>query len=278
MPHPRPHIASVSGTAFVTAVFRMWGQRGYEPLYHDDITPLLVDREAVDHAREAARRFPHAPDMIRLRTRYFDDALNTAIVQGVRQVVIAGSGLDTRATRIGGDGVQYFEIDRGETLKFKQAVLHRHGHTPRVHYIAGDYVHSDIATLLAGAGFDPSRPAFFLWEGNTTYLEVDTVHDVLAHMAGAAAAPVSVALDFMHERVILGTTGSAELTAYIAYLERMGAPWRSGFDDIAPLATSAGLRVREHATCSALASRYQPALPLASPLFDHYSVCTLISA
>ena len=43
--------------------------------------------------------FPAGEHMPRLRTRYYDDRLGEQIAQGCRQVVILGSGLDTRAVR-----------------------------------------------------------------------------------------------------------------------------------------------------------------------------------
>lgn len=274
MTQARPEIASVSGTAFVTAGFRMWGQAGNPPLYDDPVTGLLLDEEALAAARAAAQKFPHAPDMIRLRTRYFDDAVRQAIAGGIGQVVILGAGLDTRAARIGGEGVRYFEIDNPATLAYKEHVLAENGLLPHVCYIPGDYVEERVAPLLMASGFHAERPAFFLWEGNSTYLTENTVQDVLAQVSRCAAG-VSVAMDFMHRKVIERTTGYSDLNGYIDHLARMGAPWVSGFDDITPVADAGGLRVHDQYTAAQLAARYQPHVPLHSPLFDFYSVCTL---
>jgi O-methyltransferase involved in polyketide biosynthesis len=128
--------------------------------------------------------------------------------------------------------------------------------------------------MLASAGFNHGAPAFFLWEGNATYLPAQTVADVLAQIGSCSPGAVA-AMDFMHHRVIARNTGHDDLNDYIDHLARMGAPWVSGFDDISPTAIGAGMRVHGQYTTAQLSARYQPHVPLNSPLFDFYSVCTL---
>ena len=50
-------------------------------------------------AQRVASRFPAVKDMVKTRTRYFDDMLDAQLAAGIRQVVILGAGLDTRAVR-----------------------------------------------------------------------------------------------------------------------------------------------------------------------------------
>jgi methyltransferase (TIGR00027 family) len=46
------------------------------------------------------------------RTRYIDDAVQTALSQGIRQLVILGAGFDTRPYRLPGmESVKVFELD-----------------------------------------------------------------------------------------------------------------------------------------------------------------------
>ena len=58
--------------------------------------------------------------------------------------------------------------------------------------------------------------------------------------------------------------------------EAMGAPWLSGIDDIDNVARELGLRVAENFTTGELYRRYR-GRPGSSPVFQHYSICTLES-
>jgi len=58
-----------------------------------------------------------------IRTRFFDDYLLSVTEQGIAQVVLLASGLDTRGYRLRWpDGVCLFELDLPEVLSFKEAV------------------------------------------------------------------------------------------------------------------------------------------------------------
>ena len=113
--------------------------------------------------------------MIKVRTRYLDDRLDEQLRQGFRQVVVLGSGFDTRSIRKQTAGVNYFEIDDPGTLNFKKARLEANNIRAGTNYISGDYVSDDLNTLLESGGFDFSLPAHFIWEGNTMYLTADSV-------------------------------------------------------------------------------------------------------
>jgi hypothetical protein len=56
----------------------------------------------------------------------------------------------------------------------------------------------------------------------------------------------------------------------------MRAPWLSGIDDVSGLARELGLRVVENVTTGELYRKYR-GRPAASPVFEHYSICTLES-
>jgi hypothetical protein len=74
--------------------------------------------------------------------------------------------------------------------------------------------------------------------------------------------------------VVMKTTGNVDLTALVESFEAMRAPWLSGIDDIDGLAREVGLRVVENFTTRALYCEYR-GRPTSSPVFDHYSICTL---
>src|SRR5262249_9827390 len=141
-------IKNVSGTAFVVAEFRAEENRVAAPLYQDPVVGLFLD----EHTRHAAglveASFPQAKDLVRIRTRYLDDVLDTHINSGVRQVAILGAGLDTRAVRKRTSGVTYFEIDDPATLALKQARYEQKRIEVNARFIPGNYVTDGLIDLL----------------------------------------------------------------------------------------------------------------------------------
>ncbi len=268
---------NVARTAFIIAEFRAEENAAATPLYRDDVVPLFLDAETREMARQSAATFPAASEMVKVRTWYFDRAMSRAMSDGARQVVILGSGLDTRAARLARDGVRFFEIDDGRTLDLKHERLSAAGLLPDVLFLPGDYLADDLVDRLRATGCDPDRSTYVLWEGNTTYLPPEDVMNVLGTLAGAFR-DLSVSLDYMSEKVIARTTGHDDLDAYIDHLASIGAPWRSGFDDIKAVAADAGLTLLESFSAAELFRRCRGRETPPSPIFDHYFVCTMRSA
>src|SRR5262245_36862247 len=103
-----PGVWNVSGTAFVVAEFRAEENDAAFPLYQDSIVQLFLNENTKQAAGRVAARFPPASNMVKIRTKYLDDTLDKQIASGFQQVVILGSGLDTRAVRKPEMGVTYF--------------------------------------------------------------------------------------------------------------------------------------------------------------------------
>ncbi|MFE7582335.1 class I SAM-dependent methyltransferase [Streptomyces gardneri] len=107
-----------------------------------------------------------------LRTRVLDDFLLRSVGANVRQVVLLGAGLDTRAFRLDlpSDLVVY-EIDRAGVLAFKERVLTDLSAAPKVKRVAVPVdLRDDWVTALTTAGFDPDVPSVWLAEGLLFYL------------------------------------------------------------------------------------------------------------
>jgi methyltransferase (TIGR00027 family) len=214
--------------------------------------------------------------MPRLRTRYYDDRLGEQIAQGCRQVVILGSGLDTRAVRKRAQRVTYFEIDDAGTLELKKARYAANGIDAAVTLIPGNYVASGVIPLLTANGFDTSLPSFFIWEGNTMYLRRPDVMKVLGDLK-ANLRSFAISFDYMDEAVVGMTTGDPGATAFVERFAAMGAPWTFGFHDLPALAGEAGLSVSDATTVGKLFRTYWPDRCMQSVIYDQYGLCTLKS-
>ena len=88
---------------------------------------------------------------------------------------------------------------------------------------------------------------------------------------------IKVYLDYFTEGVILKTTGYQEINDYRDELEKMGAPWLTGFENIDSFAKKLNLNVSENFSTADLYKRYRPDSSLESNIFNFYFVCTLES-
>ncbi|MEU1148805.1 class I SAM-dependent methyltransferase [Streptomyces sp. NPDC005863] len=144
-----------------------------------------------------------------LRTRVLDDFLLRAVhTEGIRQVVLLGAGLDSRAFRLDWPSeCVIFEIDREGVLKFKQEVLDGLSAAPRAARVPVPVdLRADWVAALADAGFDPAAPSAWLAEGLLFYLPpaaetylVDRV-DQLSATGSALAYEVKLEKDLLAYR------------------------------------------------------------------------------
>jgi methyltransferase (TIGR00027 family) len=266
-------IENVSGTAFVVAEFRAEENAETAPLYRDSVVGLFLTEETRRAAERVAASFPPVKDLVKIRTKYFDDALERQLLSQFRQVVILGAGLDTRAVRKPSPGVTYFEIDDAATLNAKQACYEHHGFDVNVKFIPGNYVMDGTIDLLEQNGFDCGLPSYFIWEGNTMYLPLDGTRQVLTELRDHVQR-FRVSFDYMAESVISKTTGDPGITTLVESFENMGAPWLSGINDVKGLAREIGLDVVENFAIAELHQEYGIRRP-ASPIFNYYALCTL---
>jgi methyltransferase (TIGR00027 family) len=267
-------IKDVTGTAFIVAEFRVEENNEAHPLYVDHVVPLFLSDTTRAAARAIQQDFPPAGKNLRLRTRYFDDRLDTAIAQGCRQVVILGAGLDTRAVRKSAPGVVFFEIDDAATLSFKRERLAAGGIAEPAVLIPGDYVADGVLKLLERNGFSRDEPAFFIWEGNTMYLTRPAVMAVLRELASGVSR-FSISLDYMDEQIIDRTTGDQPTSDFVARFAAMGAPWSFGCNNVHPLADEAGLAVVDVVSLAELHHTFWPDRPAGWTIDKHYFLCML---
>lgn len=277
MSSDRPELKNVSGTAFIIAEFRAEENEAAIPLYRDEIVRLFLNDETKAIAEQVAQTFPAAKEMVKVRTKYFDDVLSEQISQGCQQIVILGAGLDTRAVRIPAEGVTYFEIDCEDTLELKQACLNDNRVSANATYIPGNYVKDNLIELLSHNNFNFELPTYFLWEGNITYLNKSEIISILDTIRDRVKR-FTLSLDYLSDRVIHRTTGYPDINEYINELEKIGAPWHSGFKNMENFLRSLGFEQIENLSTAELYHQYYPDRSLPSELLQFYFVCTFGSS
>ncbi|MFF7187960.1 SAM-dependent methyltransferase [Streptomyces sp. NPDC008222] len=164
-----------------------------------------------------------------LRTRVLDDHLLRSARAGTRQVVLLGAGLDSRAFRLDWPpGCSVHEIDTGEVLAFKQAVLDRIGATPVAdrRTLAAD-LHGDWADALLETGFDPAAPTAWLAEGLLLYFPAAAETRLIATVDRMSAVGSTLAYE------IKEVSESAPVRTgpvYVAVRQRLGIDLPALFD------------------------------------------------
>jgi len=127
------------------------------------------------------------------RVRWFDTQVAKALDAGIKQVAVIGAGYDSRAWRIRSGGVQFFELDHAATQQDKI----RRAPQPGPAYVESDLTTEDAAKSLLDNGFDASRPALFVVEGVTMYLNEEDVRRQLELLARMGAIESRLAVDFL---------------------------------------------------------------------------------
>jgi methyltransferase (TIGR00027 family) len=129
------------------------------------------------------------------RTRYIDDTVQAALSQGITQLVILGAGLDARPYRLPGtESAKVFEVDLPSVQNEKKKRVRKYlGRLPdHVTFIPIDFDTQSLESVFGGTGFDPARPAVFVWEGVTQYIKEEAVRQTFRFIGGCAPASIVV--------------------------------------------------------------------------------------
>ncbi|WP_156746385.1 class I SAM-dependent methyltransferase [Mycobacterium sp. 1423905.2] len=200
---------SVGATAVMVAAARAVETEQPDPLIRDPYAKLLVTSaragvlweamldedmvakvEAID--AETAATVQHMRSYQAVRTHFFDTYFRDAVADGIRQIVILASGLDSRAYRLDWPaGTTVYEIDQPQVLAFKSATLAENDVTPTAdrHEVPID-LRQDWPAALRDAGFDPSERTAWLAEGLLMYLPAQA-QDLLFTRIGEISPPGS---------------------------------------------------------------------------------------
>jgi methyltransferase (TIGR00027 family) len=266
----------VGQTSLLIAAWRAQEAEEIDPLFVDAIANIFVNAETRALSDKMMRASASTRYLINYRTKYFDERLSKVLSQGVAQVVILGSGLDSRAIRLGDNRVRFFEVDQPEVLAFKQQQLTQYGYDCNSRMIGGNYIQDDVIALLVNHGFDPGQETYFIWEGNTMYIPLPDIISLLQKLRWHVAN-FKISFDYLSPEMIRKTTGFKPASDLVNGFENMAAPWVTGIDDIQPIAGEAGLVVIENLWMIDVVAASSWRVSLDRSLFRNYSVCTLAS-
>jgi methyltransferase (TIGR00027 family) len=183
-------VSGVGVTAVAVAASRALESDRPDALVSDPWAALLVSRSGVEVP--VPSRWPAESEdvpaieqsmllgasYIGLRTRLIDDEL---LAHGLRQAVILGSGLDTRAWRLDWPAdARVFELDDAKVTDFLTETMADAGAAPRCERIplAADVTEPWAARIVA-SGFSPGTPTHWVLEGLLPYLSAHDQRGVL---------------------------------------------------------------------------------------------------
>lgn len=209
----------------------------------------------------ADRRTGGATGEIVLRNRYWDEALDKALAEGIKQVVLLGAGYDSTALRRDlGDDVTLYEVDSPPTQEAKRAALAREGLEPRgrVEFVPCDFEEHGVGERLDESSFDRGEPAAIAWLGVSYYLTAESLRAALEELAGLSAPGTRLVMDYMEESAAAGRSEHKGAMRAYRNVERRGEPYRSGFDEegFAQALREVGFEMVEHMRLQDLADRY----------------------
>jgi len=157
--------------------------------------PVTADGEGEIEQRFVERFLSHGSslmaDVLKRRTRWFDDVTLRCIEKDIRQAVLVASGYDCRALRFRTPGVRFIELDHPATHADKQRILDEMGvDVTDISYAVADFIVDDVGVALAAAGHDATTATLFLVEGLLIYLPEDVIVSLLTALR-ARATPAS---------------------------------------------------------------------------------------
>ena len=171
----------------IARVRRLEGSRTpSERLFEDPYASLFEDT-ALD-VKELFESIPFFEAHVRVRTRFFDDAVRSAVARGARRIVLVGAGYDARALRMPElrPPVRVIEIDHEDQIAAKQRRFAQAGIAlpANLSFGAADLLREGaFESGLARAGLSDAAETLWICEGLFGYLSMPAISDIAATTA-----------------------------------------------------------------------------------------------
>jgi methyltransferase (TIGR00027 family) len=168
-----------------------------------------------------------------VRARLPEDIVERAVVDGVRQYVILGAGLDSFAYRRPDllDRLRVFEVDHPASQAWKQARLGELDVAVPENLVFApvDFETQTLRDGLERAGFDFGAFAVFSWIGVTMYLTLGAIEATLATVA-ACPAGTQIVMTYNLPASALRGAALRNRNVLAGLAEEMGEPFVSLFE------------------------------------------------
>jgi methyltransferase (TIGR00027 family) len=164
------------------------------------------------------------------RSRYAEDMLAHAVLNGVTQYVLLGAGLDTFAYRNPYSDLRVFEVDHPATQRWKRGLLETsHISIPQnLTFVPVDFEHQTLPVQLLAAGLDSALPTFFAWLGVVPYLTLEAFRSTLNFVATQPPGS-GLVFDYGQPRAALPRLEQLAHDSLAARVQQAGEPFQLFF-------------------------------------------------
>ncbi len=196
------------------------------------------------------------------RTQLFDEIFLDALDEGVRQIVILGAGMDTRALRFSNKnhGTKVFELDVEKTQHQKIQILKRKkvALPDELIFAAIDFNNQHIPDVLQKIGYKRNMKTLFLLEGVTMYLRADTVEKILAFIRDSSQKGSNIVFDFVHASVLRRENKFYGEREIFDTISKTGEDWIFGIEEseIEEFLVTRGFKLISHYSPPDLEEKY----------------------
>ncbi|MBO9999430.1 MAG: SAM-dependent methyltransferase [Cyanobacteria bacterium SID2] len=178
-----------------TALLKLIHQFQDDTLFVDGCLHWFFDRSLIDRLKTNPPNMKSEPKdetehfqqiaywYVILREKYGDEVIESSIATGCKQLLLLGSGYDTRFFRLASirdNSVKTFEVDLPETIDDKKkCLLAQIGQIPQeLSLIPGNFNLDQLDNIFAH-GFNRKIPTIYIWQGVSYYLEKEIVSNML---------------------------------------------------------------------------------------------------
>lgn len=165
------------------------------------------------------------------RTKYIDDRLKDN-KNKMEQLLILGSGFDTRAYRIEGvQKLEVFEVDHPQTISKKRKGLKKlYKKIPdHVRLVEIDFDKKKLEEVLLDNNFAFNKKTLVIWEGVTQYIEQKSVDKILDFFADLETGS-KILFSYVKKGIVDGSDRSEVDQQIISFVEEMGLDWKTGIE------------------------------------------------
>lgn len=227
-----------------SAMLKLAHQFQREVLFRDDYLSWFFDEATVRGFRENPPNFERESEndteefqkiayyYVVLREKYGDRAIEEAIATGCKQILLLGSGYDTRFFRLSSiqeNSISTIEIDLPAIIEEKKSCLREKlGEIPPGLTLFPVDFNRDDLNNIAESGFDPTLPTAYVWQGVSYYLPRESVSNVLDFVVAQMTSNSVFIFDSGSPLMTFKNDLVPGLNYYIDLLSEVGEPFLFG--------------------------------------------------
>lgn len=243
-----------------TALLKLVHQFQPNALFRDDYLSWFFDESIVGFWQENPLDFDRKPKdeveefqriaywYIALREKHGDETIKEAIASGCQQLLLLGSGYDTRFFRlpcIRDNSVLTFEIDLPGTIEDKHNCLIKKlgAIPPGLLLVSLDFNHDNLSRINQ-YGFNNQIPTIYVWQGVSYYLPQESVSHFLDFIKSQMAPGSVFVFDCCSPLMTFKNDRVPGIASHVDKLKEIGEPYQFGTesDEMATWLRNKGFR------------------------------------